>query len=118
MQHRTFFHIGWLGPILMIILGQFLGRLDRFGLGYVLFRITSDVEKLPFPFAPVGASGITALAESSSTPSGAKTESWQGRVFSIGSMIGLVFSAFYVGIPALSSIISQTANRTHPAYLH
>ncbi len=104
IDQRTFFNKAWLGPILMIVLGQFLGRLDRFGLGYVLFRVTSDVEKLPFPFAPVGALGITALAESSSTPTSAKTDSWRWRVFSIGSMIGLVFGALYVGIPALSSI--------------
>jgi hypothetical protein len=103
IDQRTFFNRAWLGPILMIVLGQFLGRLDRFGLGYVLFRVTSDVEKLPFPFAPVGALGITALAESS-TASGAKIDSWRWRVFSIGSMIGLVFGALYVGIPALSSI--------------
>ena len=37
---------------------------DHFGLGYTLYRITSDVEKLPFPMAPVGALGTMALAES------------------------------------------------------
>ena len=63
---RSFFNAGWLAPIGMIILGQLLGRLDNFGLGYVLFRVTSDVEKLPFPMAPVGALGVTALADSSS----------------------------------------------------
>ncbi len=96
---RTFFHIDWLAPILMIVLGQLLGRIDNFGLGYVLFRVTSDAEKLPFPMAPVGALGITALADSSNG-----NESWRWRVFSIGGMIGLVFGALYVGIPALSSI--------------
>jgi hypothetical protein len=64
----------------------------------VLFRVTSDAEKLPFPMAPVGALGITALADSS-----AGEETWRWRVFSIGGMIGLVFGALYVGIPALSS---------------
>jgi len=102
IEQRTFFHVGWLGPILMIVLGQILGRLDRFGLGYVLFRLTSDVEKLPFPMAAPGALGLTALAESSE--SGGKTNSWRWRVFSIGSMIGVVFGALYAGIPMLSSI--------------
>ncbi|HEY4330387.1 MAG TPA: peptide transporter [Phycisphaerae bacterium] len=105
LERRTFFQWGWLGPIAMIILGQLLGRIDRFGLGYVLFRITSDVEKLPFPMAPVGALGITALADSSETArsGSSKTDSWRWRVFSIGGMIGLVFGALYIGIPALSS---------------
>jgi len=103
IEQRTFFHWGWAGPIAMIVLGQLLGRIDRFGLGYVLFRITSDVERLPFPMAPVGALGVTALADSSAGDTGGKPESWRWRVFSIGSMIGLIFGALYVGIPALSS---------------
>jgi hypothetical protein len=106
IARRTFFDWGWAGPIAMIVLGQLLGRLDRFGLGYVLFRVTSDVEKLPFPMAPVGALGVTALADSSAGEGGggdAKSEGWRWRVFSIGSMIGLVFGALYVGLPALSS---------------
>ena len=102
IEQRTFFTWGWLGPIAMIVLGQLLGRIDRFGLGYVLFRITSDVEKLPFPMAPVGALGVTALADSSASGTG-EAPGWRWRVFAIGGMIGLVFGALYVGIPALSS---------------
>jgi len=103
IDQRTFFHWGWAGPIAMIVLGQLLGRIDRFGLGYVLFRVTSDVERLPFPMAPVGALGVTALADSSEAGTRDGGGSWRWRVFSIGGMIGLVFGALYVGIPALSS---------------
>lgn len=103
IAQRTFFHWEWLGPIAMIVLGQVLGRIDRFGLGYVLFRITSDVEKLPFPMAPIGAMGVTALADSSA--GGERAEGWRWRVFSIGGMLGLVFGALYVGVPALSSTV-------------
>ena len=97
---RTFFHPAWFAPILMVVLGQLLSRIDNFGLGYVLFRITSDVEKLPFPMAPVGAMGVTALAENSSGQT-----SWRWRVFSIGGMLGLLFGVLFVGIPALSGAI-------------
>jgi len=97
---RTFFHPEWFGPILMIIMGQLLGRLDNFGLGYVLFRVTSDVERLPFPMAPVGALGVTALAEGSTGD--AEKQTWRWRVFSIGGMIGLIFGFFYVGFPAIT----------------
>jgi hypothetical protein len=110
LEQRNFFLPAWAGPIAMIVLGQILGRIDKFGLGYVLFRVTSDVERLPFPMAPVGALGITALAESSESvnaagaPAAGSGGSWRWRVFSIGGMIGLLFGALYVGIPALSSI--------------
>ena len=94
---RSFFRWEWLAPILLIIGGNLVGRLDNFGLGYVLYRVTSDAEKLPFPMAPVGAMGITALAESSSGEA-----TWRWRVFSIGGMIGLLFGFLFVGVPALS----------------
>ncbi len=100
INQRTFFHSGWLMPILMLVIGNLLSRIDQFGLGYILFRLTSDVERLPFPMAPVGAMGVTALAESSSGQ-----ETWRWRVFSIGGMIGLLFGAIYVGVPALSMTI-------------
>lgn len=95
---RTFLHGDWVLPIGLMMVGQILSRLNWFGMGYLLFRLTSDVERLPFPFAPVYAQGATALAETT-----AKTETWRWQVFSIGSMLGIVFGAFYVGIPALTA---------------
>ena len=50
-------------------------RPDQFGLGYALYRITSDVEKLPFPMAPVGALGTIALAESKEEKEGKRVPS-------------------------------------------
>ena len=52
MVERTFFHRDWLIPILLLVGSQIIQRIDHFGLGYALYRITSDVEKLPFPMAP------------------------------------------------------------------
>lgn len=117
LAQRNFFHPAWLAPIGMVVLGQLLGRLDNFGLGYVLFRVTSDVEKLPFPMAPVGALGITALAESAEDAHAGEAstgKNWRWRVFAIGGMIGLVFGAFYVGIPALSSTFLKTPIQLFP----
>jgi hypothetical protein len=68
------------------------------GMGYALFRLTSDVEKLPFPYAPVAASGATALSE-------AGTESWRWGMFSTGSVIGLLFGTLYIGVPVLSGVL-------------
>jgi hypothetical protein len=100
IMRRTFFHPDWYLPTALLMLGMLLSRMNWFGLGYVLFRITSDYEKLPFPFAAITAQGSTALAEATS-----KTETWRWRTFSIGAMIGLVFGAFYVGIPTITGAI-------------
>ncbi len=94
---RTFFHHAWLVPIALVALGMFLQRVDHFGLGYIMYRLTSDVEKLPFPMAPVGAQGITALADASSGK-----ESWRWRVFSFGAMLGMLFGAVYLALPAIT----------------
>lgn len=97
---RTFFTKAWIAPIALGAVAVIIGKIDHYGLGYVLYRLTSDVEELPFPMAPVGASGIVALAESRKSP-----ERWRWRCFSIGGMIGLVFGAIYVGVPAASGAI-------------
>ena len=95
---RSFFHHDWLVPILLLLAGNVLGRMQWIGLGYFLFRTTSDVERLPFPIAPIAAQGATALAEVSE-----EKESWRWQVFSIATMIGLVYGFFYVAIPVITS---------------
>ena len=94
---RTFMHKDWIVPIILLVAMNLIGRLTWIGMGYFLFRVTSDYEKLPFPFAPIQAQGAMALAEVSG-----KKETWRWRMFSIGAMIGIVFGAFYVGIPAVT----------------
>ena len=97
---RTFLDKAWLAPIGLLLLMEIFGRLNWIGLGYVLFRLTSDVERLPFPMAPVAAAGATALAEASS-----KEESWRWQVFSIGTMVGLVFGFFYLAVPIFTGVV-------------
>ena len=107
---RTFFHRDWLIPVLLLVGTQFIQRVDHFGLGYSLYRITSDVEKLPFPMAPVGALGVMALAESTEE----KQKSWKWRVFSIGGVIGLVFGGVYILLPAVSGLFLNEPIRLIP----
>jgi hypothetical protein len=107
---RTFFHRDWMIPILLLIGAQIIQRIDQFGLGYALYRFTSDVEKLPFPMAPVGALGTMALAESTED----KQKSWKWRVFSIGGVIGLVFGAVYVLLPTVSGLLFTAPIRLIP----
>lgn len=100
LRRRTFFHADWLPAIGLLIATMILSRIAWFTFGYVLFRLTSDGEKLPFPMAPVAAQGATALAEASN-----KEETWRWRIFSVGSMIGVAFALIYVAVPTLSGVI-------------
>ncbi len=110
LVERTFFHRDWMVPILLLVGSQIIQRIDHFGLGYSLYRITSDVEKLPFPMAPVGALGTMALAESTEE----KQKSWKWRVFSIGGVIGLAFGMIYVLLPTVSGLIFTEPIRLIP----
>lgn len=97
LTERTFFHHDWLLPIAVLVVTQVLARFQWIGLGYYLFRATSDVERLPFPLAPVIAQGATALAEVSR-----EEESWRWPVFSVGSVIGLSYGFLYIALPVVS----------------
>ncbi|MDA0748785.1 MAG: peptide transporter, partial [bacterium] len=99
---RTFFHEDWIWPISILVLGFIMARIAWFTASYVLFRLTSDYEKLPFPFAPIAAQGAMALAEESS---GEYT--WKWRVFSIGAVIGVVWGALYVAVPAITGAFME-----------
>ncbi|MEE2657932.1 MAG: hypothetical protein VX733_05460 [Candidatus Latescibacterota bacterium] len=100
LLERTFLHKDWIIPIAILMAHMVISRLSWFTMAYMLFRLNSDYERLPFPFAPVAAQGATALAE---TTQG--VESWRWRVFSAGAMIGLVFGALYVAIPAVTGAL-------------
>ncbi len=100
LMHRTFFHHDWWPAIAMMGVTLILSRLVTWGLGYIMFRITSDIEKLPFPLAPIAAEGANALAESSS-----QKEGWRWRIFSIGAMMGVGWGAIYILLPAVTSIL-------------
>jgi hypothetical protein len=112
---RTFFHADWIPVLIMVVFGTFISQLSNMVLGYGLFRITSDIEKLPFPMAPVGAQGIMAMAEDIEAKN-AKTaeDSWRWRVFAIGGAIGLAFGAIYLLLPVLSGALTGTAIQIFP----
>ncbi|SIO17118.1 OPT family oligopeptide transporter [Halodesulfovibrio marinisediminis] len=110
LTERTFLHQDWLIPILLLVGAQLVQRIDHFGLGYALYRLTSDVEQLPFPMAPVGALGTMALAESTED----RKSGWKWRIFSIGGVIGLAFGFFYILLPALSDLLFEEPIRLIP----
>lgn len=108
LAQRSFFTRAWLPALGIIVFTVLLGRLNSSVLSYGLFRLASDVEKLPFPMAPVGAQGVMSLVEQQAEEGPRKKTAegnWRWRVFSIGGMIGLAFGAVYLGVPALSTAL-------------
>ena len=117
---RNLFHPDWLVPIGIALFVMVMGLISRYTFGYVLFRLTSDIERLPFPLAPINAQGAMALAETEEVeekPTGvaaslaawgkgaaAKRGSARWRLFSLGVTIGLAFGFVQVGIPALTGL--------------
>jgi hypothetical protein len=97
---------GVLSPGILIALGLVLGRMAFFGLGYLVFRVTSDLERLPFPMAPIAAEGATALAETTQRDSegGAAKKSWRRSVFSAGACMGIIFGCVYVLVPVVTGL--------------
>jgi len=112
LAKRTFFSWDWMPAIGLILFGTIMTRLNNTILGYGLFRMASDIEKLPFPMAPLGAQGILALSEEQEeeNPNRAdegapSAKSWRWRVFSIGTVIGLAFGGLYVGLPTITGAV-------------
>jgi len=101
LDKRSFLNKAWIAPLLVLVGSNLLFRLTSFGLGYSLYRLTSDVEKLRFPMASVQTQGIMALEDMS-----AKKDSWRMRAFTIACMIGIAYGAIYVVIPTLTGLIA------------
>jgi len=98
---RSLLHRDWWPHLMLMGIGLIWGRLNFYSLGYALFRITSDVERLPFPMAPIQSQGVTALAESDK-------ETWRWRIFTIGSTIGIAYGALYIAVPTLTGVAFGT----------
>ncbi len=120
ITERNLFHPDWFVPLGLMLAMSVLGLIKRFTLGYFFFRLTSDIEQLPYPMAPIAAQGSMAMAEADEKgkegedPGAAffdrskrgqirkKSERW--RLFSLGAVLGITFGFFQVGIPALTGL--------------
>ncbi len=121
---RNLFHPDWLVPIAVLAFLMVIGFVNKYTLGYFFFRLTSDIERLPFPMAPIHAQGAMALAEADQgalapdgkpedagraafmrTKQGERKKSERWRLFSLGIVLGLAFGAIQVGVPALTGLL-------------
>jgi hypothetical protein len=105
LDRRSFMCWEWMPAIGLFAFGMIMSRINPMILGYGLFRVASDIEKLPFPMAPVGAQGIMALAEQSEEERKTGEDSWRWRVFSIGGILGLAFGTLYMGLPIVTGAL-------------
>ncbi|MCG3147199.1 MAG: hypothetical protein PCFJNLEI_00637 [Verrucomicrobiae bacterium] len=100
IRSRSLWDHAWLVPVLLILFMMVIGRIQSYTLGYFLFRLTSDIERLPFPFAGISAQGSMALAES-----GERKTTWKWKMFSLGAMIGFFFAILQIGIPLVTGAV-------------
>ena len=120
ITERDLMHADWHVPILLMLFILALGLVKRYTLGYFFFRLTSDVEKLPFPRAPIAAQGTLALAEAEQAvhlkdPLEAlkgknpkdQQKSMRWRVFSMGAYLGIAFGTVQIGIPAVTGLFLE-----------
>jgi len=100
LVNRTFLHRDWLVPISILGFHLVMSKVVQLSGGYFFYRVCNDIEKLPYPMAPVNAGAATALAETSS-----KQETWRWRIFSLGAMIGIGWGALYVILPVITGAV-------------
>ncbi|MFZ5895239.1 MAG: peptide transporter [Myxococcota bacterium] len=112
IAERALLHRDWLVPAIIVAFMAVIAVVQRYTLGYFFFRLTSDVERLPYPLASVNALGTTALADleapapadNGAASPNAERPGERRRVFSLGAVLGLVYGFVMVGVPTLSGL--------------
>ncbi len=130
---RMLWHRDWIPPIALVLFGIFTGLVNKYTVGYFLFRVTSDIERLPFPMAPISAQGVLAMTEMNekrdddekrktllkrtrdavarsvakeeAAADGAPSKRFaRWRLFSFGAVLGLGFGIVQLGVPLISGL--------------
>ncbi len=123
--NRELLHADWFIPVVLVIFCIVVGAINRYTLGYALFRLTSDVEKLPYPMAPIQAQGALAMADADAKKNdepkdganpmatlkpgatGGSSRNLRWRQFSLGAAAGIAFGMIQVGIPAVTGLFLE-----------
>jgi hypothetical protein len=113
LDQRSLMMWEWLPALGLVVFSMSMSRTNNMILGYGLFRLASDIERLPFPMAPIGAQGVLALSEEQQEESADRDMNkdvnnptgWRWRVFSMGGLMGMVFGFIYLGLPTLTGAL-------------
>jgi hypothetical protein len=97
--YNAFWSEAWWPVIGVTVAAMLLSKFTQLSLGFIAFKLTSDVEELPFPMAPVSAEGAIALAEVSQEK---HKKGFRQYCFAVGAMLGAAFGLVYVAVPTLS----------------
>lgn len=98
--YQSFLSAVWLPAISVMLMAMMLNKLTQLSLGFIAFKATADMERLPFPLAPIHAEGAIALAETSQDKN---KNGYRQYCFSTGVILGVVFGLFYIAVPTLSA---------------
>jgi hypothetical protein len=98
--HAPFASSVWWPVIGVSLLSMILSKLTQLSLGFLAYKATADMERLPFPLAPIHAEGAIALAETSREK---PAQSYRQYCFSLGVVLGAVFGLVYVAFPTLTA---------------
>ena len=107
---RTFLQRAWMPAVGLMLFGAVFGTVTNTVLTYALFKIVSDIERLPFPMAPLGAQGIVAMSEQVEGTGASKAgTNVRWRLFCMGGGVGMIFSLLYMAVPVLTgALLNQT----------
>jgi hypothetical protein len=107
---RTFLHAAWMPAVGLMLFGSVFGMFTNMVLTYALFKVVSDIERLPFPMAPLAAQGIVAISEQVEGTGASKAgTNVRWRLFCMGAGLGLIFGVLYMVVPVVSgALLGQT----------
>ena len=111
---RTFLQKAWLPVLGLMLFNAVFGQVNAMLLGYGLFRLTSDVERLPFPMAPIGAQGVVAVAEQVEGATRGAGSGTRWRMFCIGAGVGMAFGLVYMALPTLTGALFGNPQMVFP----
>lgn len=97
--YQAFWAQAWWPVLFVTVASMVLSKLTQLSLGFFVYKLTADVEKLPFPLAPVHAEGAIALAEVSQEK---HKKGFRQYCFSVGAMLGAAFGVIYMAVPTLT----------------
>ena len=93
---RTLWHPDWIMPALVTLGSWILAyRINDIAMGFILYRLYSTVEKLPFPMQRVSAEMVTTISE---------REPHKFRVLIISAVISMAYGFVLYGVPFITQM--------------